>query len=144
MSSKLIGFGPRLSSPAMVLLHHILRICWVKCLWLTPSSFITQNRRIGALYLRYVHSSLSTDQPLWKWIVSIDHLLYVHIFGQINQQTGVRHRKLKPTLMNYRTGKHLNYLWAPNWDEKMFFGSYFINDKSGVIHRGTALKMMNA
>jgi len=58
----------------------------------------------------------------------------------INQQTGVRHRKLKPTLMSYRTGKQLDYVLQPNYKDKMFFGSYFIHDKSGVIRRGTILK----
>lgn len=58
----------------------------------------------------------------------------------INMQTGVRHRKLKPTLMDYRTGQHLGYLKEPNWKMKVFFGSYFIHQKNGVIRRGTVLK----
>merc|ERR1711902_128333 len=53
----------------------------------------------------------------------------------INQQTGERHKKLKPTLMAYRTGKHLNYLQEPKWSDKMFFGSYFIHNKPGIIRR---------
>jgi len=63
------------------------------------------------------------------------------VIPTINQQTGVRNRKLKSMLLSYRTGKHLNYLDDPKWRDKFFFGSYFIPNTTGVIHRGAVLRM---